>query len=165
MTSRNSESLCQHFSSYNIRNMKPADCPNITSGKPPSTDVSTFRHRIQSIIFFRSDKQMVRPNAWRIVTAMKNAHVFRNRAIVNLPRNAMCRSHRRTSNHPIFIWSSASPNPTSSSFFNLGPKSLFERDTTPTNTAAKFASLSFHRRRFSSEFVTTFLTNHNSHER
>lgn len=164
MASRNSESLCQHFGSHNIRNMKSADCPNITSGKPPLTNVSTFRYGIQSIIFFRPQKQMIRPDARRIVAAMKNAYVFRNGAIVNLPRNAMSRSHGRTSNHPVFIGSSASPNPTLSSFFNLGPESLFERETAPANAAAKFASLSFYRRRFPSEFVATFLTNHNSHE-
>lgn len=50
---------------------------------------SAFLVAITVVVFPRSQKQMIRPNTRRIITAVEHARAGRNCAVVNLPRNAV----------------------------------------------------------------------------
>jgi hypothetical protein len=50
---------------------------------------ATFGVSILDIVHLRSEKQVIRPHATRIVAMVTNAHAFGNRAVGQLPRQAM----------------------------------------------------------------------------
>ncbi len=166
MTSRNSIFDCQHSRGQYSRLIKLPNYANIIVSKPPIANVSIFPYKIKGIFSFRSQKQMLRANAWWIVTMMQNAYIFRNRTIVNFPRYAMCQPTLWRTNHSIATWNSAaSPQPTAMGFVDLRPKTLFKRNAPPTIAAAKFTRFSLCRKRFSFESLAASLAIKNWHRR
>lgn len=90
--------------------------------------MSLFHKHIMVVFSESPKKQVVRVHARRIIAMVTNALSIRNRAIVQLPREAMGGYHPMLSRllQPTIAFNNrTSPQPTSLSLLNLCPKTLF----------------------------------------
>ncbi len=122
--------------------------------------VSSFFAHILHIIFLRSQEQMVRSYARRIIALMKNPHPLWYKTIMYFPGKTMgCYSwFIRISGYRTITLriGSHQPNPASICFFNLCPKSLlYWLRSVGTRTATIYSSSLSYIARPSEEYIFT----------
>lgn len=94
--------------------------------------ISTFCVHVGDVVELRTEEQVLRVDARRVVAAVQHAQPIRNRSVNELPGNAMCATHT-----PVHAESSISfgvderrPDPATVRPFDFRPKSLSEASFT-----------------------------------
>ncbi len=73
----------------NFKRQKLANFSNILRRKF-AVWVADFQHAINSVVCLRTEKQMCRTNARRIIAAMQNVGIFKDVTMRKNPRKSMC---------------------------------------------------------------------------
>jgi hypothetical protein len=122
----------QRFPSNTATAIPSANLTNLSRGKN-LVALSPFLRHINSVALLGAEKQMFGPNARRVIAAVKNASVGRDRTVVKFPRESVCKGagYNSVSKHG----SSRVPNPTRAKFrsddrailIDAPPKTLVNR--------------------------------------
>lgn len=98
---------------------------------------SAFRKSVGNVVGLSSKKQMVRPDAARIVTSVKHKQAIRYWSNGQFIRQARCNDVFTTNVHcPVpFVVECACPKPAGSRFIHLAPKAFGDRSTRASQIA------------------------------